>query len=63
MKAIQDYLRNARQAYHQIFGIPDYQAYLRHMEEKHPGETPLSQRDFFAGALDRKYCRKGMRCC
>jgi uncharacterized short protein YbdD (DUF466 family) len=55
--------RELRSAYHQVFGIPDYAAYLRHMESKHPGAHTLSQREFFAESLDRKYSRRGPRCC
>lgn len=52
-----------RTAYHQIFGIPDYQRYLAHMAAHHPGQAPLSQREFSARAIERKYCRAGGKCC
>jgi uncharacterized short protein YbdD (DUF466 family) len=55
--------RELRTGYHQVFGIPDYDAYLRHMEREHPGSPPLSRREFFAAALERKYSRRGPRCC
>jgi len=55
--------RGLRKAYLQVFGIPDYEGYLAHMAEKHPGESVMSQREFFACAIDRKYSRKGPRCC
>ncbi len=55
--------RALRQAYLQVFGIPDYEAYRAHMAARHPGAPLLSQRDFFAQAIDRKYGRNGMRCC
>ena len=55
--------RALRKAYLQIFGIPDYEGYMEHMAAKHPGEAVLSQREFFACAIDRKYSKKGPRCC
>ncbi|HTT10367.1 MAG TPA: YbdD/YjiX family protein [Burkholderiaceae bacterium] len=55
--------RALRKAYLQIFGIPDYRGYVEHMAARHPGEAVLSQREFFACAIDRKYSRKGPRCC
>jgi uncharacterized short protein YbdD (DUF466 family) len=55
--------RTTRQALRQIFGIPDYERYLAHRAEHHPDEPVLSRRDFFAQAIDRKYCRSGPRCC
>jgi len=55
--------RALRKAYLQVFGIPDYEGYLEHMAAKHPGDAVLSQREFFACAIDRKYSKKGPRCC
>jgi uncharacterized short protein YbdD (DUF466 family) len=52
-----------RPAYHQVFGIPDYQRYLDHMVAHHPEQVPLSRREFFARAIERKYCRSGAKCC
>ncbi len=53
----------ARRAYLQIFGIPDYERYLAHVAAHHPGEAPLSRRDFSARAIERKYSRAGPKCC
>jgi uncharacterized short protein YbdD (DUF466 family) len=55
--------RALRKAYLQVFGIPDYEAYLAHRSARHPGQPVLSQREFFASAIDRKYSMKGPRCC
>ena len=55
--------RLVRQGWLQVFGIPDYERYLAHRAAHHPGEAVLSRRDFFAQAIDRKYCRSGPRCC
>ena len=52
-----------RRAYLQIFGIPDYERYLAHVAAHHPGEAPLSRRDFSARAIERKYSRAGPKCC
>jgi uncharacterized short protein YbdD (DUF466 family) len=52
-----------RPAYHQVFGIPDYQRYLEHVAAYHPGQPPLSRREFFARAIERKYRRSGAKCC
>ena len=46
-----------------IVGIPDYESYLEHMRARHPGAPVLSARDFHAQAIDRKYAKKGARCC
>ena len=52
-----------RRAYLQIFGIPDYERYLAHVAAHHPGEAPLSRREFSARAIERKYSRAGPKCC
>ena len=55
--------RIARKGWLQVFGIPDYERYLDHRALHHPDEPVLSRREFFAQAIDRKYCRSGPRCC
>ena len=47
----------------QVFGLPDYDAYLAHMAARHPGAAVLSRGDYVAQAIDRKYMRRGPRCC
>ena len=55
--------RALRKAYLQVFGIPDYERYLAHAAEHHPGAPVLSRRDFCAQAIERKYGKSGPRCC
>ena len=55
--------RGVRAAYHQVFGIPDYDEYLEHMKREHPDRPLMSRREFFAVSLERKYARKGPQCC
>ncbi|MEN9361076.1 MAG: putative Selenoprotein [Verrucomicrobiota bacterium] len=39
----------------QLVGIGSYEAYCRHMAEKHPDATPLSQAEFVAEAAKRRH--------
>jgi uncharacterized short protein YbdD (DUF466 family) len=55
--------RTMRQAYLQMFGIPDYERYTEHMASRHPEAPVLSRREFCARSIDRKYARNGPRCC
>jgi uncharacterized short protein YbdD (DUF466 family) len=52
-----------RDAYHRIFGIPDYEAYLRHMAERHPGDSVSTRDEFARQFIDRRYGRMKARCC
>ena len=56
-------LRAVSRACRQVFGIPDYERYLEHMAEHHPGAPVLSREEFSARAIDRKYGKGGQRCC
>lgn len=60
---LQERGRAIRQACRQIFGIPDYDRYLSHQAENHPGQPVLSRRDFYVQSIDRKYGKSGPRCC
>ena len=53
----------ARRALRQVFGIPDFERYCEHMRERHPGAPRLSEREFHALAIDRRYGASKPRCC
>jgi uncharacterized short protein YbdD (DUF466 family) len=55
--------RGIRQACRQMFGIPDFDRYLAHMQSHHPDAPLLSERDFHAAAIDRRYGAARPRCC
>ena len=61
--SFREWLRGIARAYRQLIGIPDYEGYLAHMAERHPGEPVLSRREFCAQAIDGKYGKRGPRCC
>jgi uncharacterized short protein YbdD (DUF466 family) len=47
-----------------ILGAPDYRAYLAHHAATHAGSPPLSEREFVAEYLERRYNgRAATRCC
>jgi uncharacterized short protein YbdD (DUF466 family) len=56
-------LRTLCSACRQVLGIPDYERYLAHAAQLHPGAPVLTRGDFCAQAIDRKYGRGGARCC
>ena len=57
------WLERAARALRAILGAPDYERYLAHIRERHPGETPLSREEFARQRLDDRYSKPGTRCC
>jgi len=54
---------NLCSACRQVFGMPDYERYLAHAAERHPGAPVLTRGDYFVQAIERKYGTGGARCC
>ena len=47
-----------------MVGVPDYDAYVAHLREKHPDVRPLTREDFVRAAQNKRYGRGGGgRCC
>ena len=46
-----------------ILGAPDYRAYLAHHAANHVDACPLSEREFVAAYMERRYGRGAGRCC
>jgi uncharacterized short protein YbdD (DUF466 family) len=46
-----------------IIGVPDYDVYVAHVRERHPGQQPMSERDFQRERLSARYSQPGNRCC
>lgn len=46
-----------------IIGVPDYDVYVAHLRECHPGQAPMSERDFHRERLSARYSQPGNRCC
>lgn len=56
-------LRHAAVVVRRVIGVPDYERYVAHVREKHPGREPMSREDFERVRLEDKYSRPGQRCC
>ena len=52
-----------RQAVKRIIGAPDYEAYLARHRQVHPEVPPMSEKEFFRFAMDRRYSKASPRCC
>ncbi len=57
-------LATLRQAARLMVGMPDYDAYLRHMSDHHPGQPVMDRVAFFRDRQEARYGgRNGGRCC
>jgi uncharacterized short protein YbdD (DUF466 family) len=65
LKALADKIVRIRKALEAVIGAPDYEAYLAHHKRVHPDVPPMSEKEFFRFAIDRRYKKPGggMRCC
>jgi uncharacterized short protein YbdD (DUF466 family) len=49
-----------------LVGVPSYEVYVKHRQEKHPGEPIVTRKQFFREAQEARYHAKGgkiSRCC
>jgi uncharacterized short protein YbdD (DUF466 family) len=46
-----------------MVGLPDYDAYLSHMERTHPDQVPMSYEAFFRERQDARYGGRTGKCC
>jgi uncharacterized short protein YbdD (DUF466 family) len=44
-------------------GVPDYDAYVRHLRDKHPDQPVPDYATFFRQRQDARFGRGGFRCC
>lgn len=54
-RAFKDAYEKFDSALYPILGLPSYEKYLEHFKKTHPGEKPLSKKEFFAKAEKDKY--------
>lgn len=58
------FLNMLRQTARLMVGMPDYDAYLRHMREHHPDRSAMDRVAFFRDRQEARYGGKnGGRCC
>jgi uncharacterized short protein YbdD (DUF466 family) len=64
IRSVRPGLRRLLAALRQIVGAPDYERYVAHCAERHPGRAPLSPRAYYAEFVTRRFGGGGpARCC
>jgi uncharacterized short protein YbdD (DUF466 family) len=51
---------------HLMVGVPDYETYVAHVARAHPGQAPMTYKEFFRERQAARYGdggTRGMRCC
>ncbi len=56
-------LAQVRHAVKRIIGAPDYELYLARHQQIHPEVPPMTEKEFFLFAIERRYSKAGPRCC
>ncbi|MCP3776465.1 YbdD/YjiX family protein [Paenibacillus sp. MZ04-78.2] len=65
-EAVKDVLKYRRQFLDLLVGVPNYERYVEHRKECHPGEPIQTREAFFREAQEARYNAKGgkvSRCC
>ena len=57
------WLGRAAAVVRRVIGAPDYDHYVAHMCERHPGVTPMTREQFMATQLTARFEKPGARCC
>lgn len=60
---IRDRARAVARVVQTIIGAPDYDRYLEHFAQCHPGQQPLTREEFARERLQARYNQPGNRCC
>jgi len=55
--------RAATRAARLAIGIPDYEVYVAHMREHHPGAPPMDRGAFVLERMQARYGKGRARCC
>jgi uncharacterized short protein YbdD (DUF466 family) len=54
---------NAGAIVRRIIGAPDYDRYVAHLRDHHPGAPPMTYDEFARQRMVERYSRPGTRCC
>jgi uncharacterized short protein YbdD (DUF466 family) len=55
-------LKRAAAILRRIIGVPDYERYVAHVRLAHPGQSPMTEEEFFRCQLEGR-AKPGSRCC
>ena len=65
-KAVRSFAKGFASTARLMVGVPDYDRYVHHRQQMHPGEPVMSYEEFFKERQNSRYCVNGgkiSRCC
>lgn len=63
LHSLQSFWKKAAQTARLCCGVPDYDAYVRHLREHHPERAVPDYKAFFRERQEARYKGTGGRCC
>lgn len=63
LSRLSTHVHHLARAIRAIAGMPDYRAYLEHLQRCHPDRAPVGEREFFTEYLRARYADGPNRCC
>jgi uncharacterized short protein YbdD (DUF466 family) len=63
MASLTEGVRRLRQSLRLMVGVPQYDTYVAHMQDKHPDQPVMSYQQFFRERQEARYGSKVSRCC
>ena len=61
--SLADQVKRVAKVVRTIIGVPDYERYVAHVQECHPGREPMSRTEFAKNRMEARYNQPGNRCC
>jgi uncharacterized short protein YbdD (DUF466 family) len=58
-----DQVRRIGRVVRTIIGAPDYERYVAHVRQCHPGQPVMTREEFAKSRLEARYSQPGNRCC
>lgn len=52
-------IKRTAQSFRLMVGVQDYQNYVRHMQVRHPGRAPMTEREFHRRCLEVRFPSEG----
>ena len=60
---IRERISRAAVVVNRVLGAPDYELYVAHVRERHPGVEPVDRAEFYHARLAARYDKPGAKCC